>query len=304
MAYHMLNTRVAKQCGVNAALIFHYLHFWIEKNRANGKHFHDGRYWTYCSMDGFCRILDYLSPKQIRTAIEKLEREGYIVKGSYNKSSYDRTTWYAITEAGYALLCEVETENPSAFEGNSTCPDGQMEPPEWANQNAAEGNSIEETVIITDKVTDSIPPNPPEGGTGEAAPASGQSPKAETPKRGKRGKNPAQSPELTPDEEAALFAVSPRLCGVARDWFRYRSEIRKPFNTPTGRRQFIRRVLDSAQQYGADAVATLIDRSMSSGYQGVIWGDLPGIARGGGNGTRDRPSWEEIAENVAKGMKT
>ena len=171
MAYHMLNTRVAKQCGVNAALIFHYLHFWIEKNRANGKHFHDGRYWTYCSMDGFRRILDYLSPKQIRTAIEKLEREGHIVKGSYNKSSYDRTTWYAITEAGYGLLRDTETANPVAVSENSICPDGQMETPESANQSAAEGNSIEEPVIITDIATDIIPPNPPAGGTEGVYPA-------------------------------------------------------------------------------------------------------------------------------------
>ena len=171
MAYHSLNTRVAKQCGVNAALIFHYLYFWIDKNRVNEKHYHDGRYWTYCSMDGFCRILDYLSPKQIRTAIEKLEREGYIVKGSYNKSSYDRTTWYAITEAGYALLRDTETANPVAFEENSICPDGQMEAPETANQSAAEGNSIEEPVIIPVITTDIIPPNPPAGGTEGVCPA-------------------------------------------------------------------------------------------------------------------------------------
>ena len=170
MAYHSLNTRVAKRCGVNAALIFHYLHFWIEKNQVNEKHFHDGRYWTYCSMEGFCRILDYLSPKQIRTAIEKLEREGYIVKGSYNKSGYDRTTWYAITEAGYALLGDTSTANGGAAEGNSICPDGQMEAPEWANGSAAEGNSIEETVIITNTTTDIIPPNPPAGGTEGASP--------------------------------------------------------------------------------------------------------------------------------------
>lgn len=343
--FHSFSTLVAKQCGVNAAIVLRHLDFWIVKNRANKENFRDGRYWTYSSMNGFCEILDYLSPKQIRTAIEKLEQEGYIIRGNYNSSGYDRKTWYAITEAGYAafgvgggfdpgtasdeslssdeqgkMTDEAVEESvpvcpdgsiaaaaesiPFAAEGKSICPDGQMELPLRANGFAAEGKSIRGEDIATDVATDNIPPNPPKGGTGEAAPAFGQSPGSEKPKRGKRGQNPARSPELAPEEEAALFAVSPRLCGVARDWFRYRSEIRKPFNTPTGRRQFIRRVLDSAQQYGPDAVATLIDRSMSSGYQGVIWGDLPGIARGGGNGTRDRPSWEEIAENVAKGMKT
>lgn len=296
MAYHSLNTRVAKQCGVNAALIFHYLHFWIDKNRANEKHFHDGRYWTYCSMDGFCRILDYLSPKQIRTAIERLEQEGYIVKGSYNKSSYDRTTWYAITEAGYALLRDTETANPVAFEENSICPDGQMEAPETANQSAAEGNSIEEPVIITDTTTDIIPPNPPKGGTGDAPGES--APVPDKPTR-KRERNPSRSPDLTPDEEAAFLAFSPGLCEAARDWFRHKAEIKKPYNTPTSRRQFVSRVCDNAQRYGPDAVERLIRDSVSNGYQGVIWDKLPQAQYGGrGGGRNDDEEWERAFDMV------
>ena len=297
MAYHMLNTRVAKQCGVNAALIFHYLHFWIEKNRANGKHFHDGRYWTYCSMDGFRRILDYLSPKQIRTAIEKLEREGYIVKGSYNKSSYDRTTWYAVTESGYGLLRDNETANPVAVSENSVCPDGQMETPESANQSADEGNSIEETVIITDRVTDIIPPNPPEGEMGGIPAEPEPVPEAKPAK----GRKKAAGQRAFPS--APFFPENPVLEKAMADWLAYKRERREPPKTASGMKKLVARMRENAERYGAETVAAVIDESISNDYQGIVWSKIPQKAKElARNASQDCPSWAELAEEVERGV--
>lgn len=143
-----------------------------------------------------------------------------------------------------------------------------------------------------DKEQDSSPPNPPAGGTGNP-PAS--SPEPEKPNR---RRNPATSPELTPDEESTLLAFSPGLCDVTRDWFRYKAERRQMYK-PTGRQQFIQRVLDNAQRYGADAVISVIRNSMSNGYQGVTWDKLPQMAA---SGARNQPeeTWAELAARMER----
>jgi len=88
---------IAKKVGVNAAVIFHNILFWCEKNKANEIHFYDGRYWTYNSIKAWRELFPYMTEKQIRIALNKLKKNGYIVTGNYNKSAYDRTTWYSIT---------------------------------------------------------------------------------------------------------------------------------------------------------------------------------------------------------------
>ena len=103
---HSFDTNVAKACGVNAALILFHFRFWIKRNEECGRNFRDGRYWTYQSVKELCGKFDYLTPKQSRTAIKRLENGGYILKSKYNKSRYNHTTWYAITEAGYNLFSD------------------------------------------------------------------------------------------------------------------------------------------------------------------------------------------------------
>lgn len=129
---HNFDTNIAEKYGINAAIILQNMYYWIEKNRANEKHFHDGYYWTYNSLKAFEELFPYMSTKQIRGALEKLEEEGIIVCGNYNNSTYDRTKWYAITEAGYELFQE----------GKCIVPKGQMDYPEKANGLSQKGEPI------------------------------------------------------------------------------------------------------------------------------------------------------------------
>lgn len=129
---HNFDINIAEKYGINAAIILQNMYYWIEKNRANEKHFHDGYYWTYNSLKAFEELFPYMSNKQIRGALEKLEEEGIIVCGNYNNSTYDRTKWYAITEAGYELFQE----------GKCIIPKGQMESSEKANGMSQKGKPI------------------------------------------------------------------------------------------------------------------------------------------------------------------
>ena len=97
MSAHSFDPDIAARVGCNAAVIYQNLFYWAEKNAANDKHFYDGRWWTYNSISAFADLFPYLTGKQIRTALDKLEIDGLIVSGCYNKSAYDRTKWYSPT---------------------------------------------------------------------------------------------------------------------------------------------------------------------------------------------------------------
>jgi hypothetical protein len=133
---HHFNIEVASQYGVNEAIFCSNLYFWVKQNEANKKHFYDGRFWTYNSMEAYTKLFPYWTIKQIRTVIDNCEKKGLIIKGNYNKKGYDRTTWYALTDVIYVIY---EGEKYSNIK---KCPNGQMDVPKKANGNAQKGTPI------------------------------------------------------------------------------------------------------------------------------------------------------------------
>lgn len=97
------DSEVAELVGVNAAVIFKNIEFWVEKNSTTGRNEHDGRYWTYNSVKAYAEQFPYFSEGQIRKALEKLKEEGLILTGCYNDTPYDRTTWYTLTDRGISV---------------------------------------------------------------------------------------------------------------------------------------------------------------------------------------------------------
>jgi hypothetical protein len=89
---------VAREVGTDSAIILQNIVFWIAKNRANGKHNYEGTTWTYNSHKAFLELFSWLSEQNLRTCIKKLIDKKYLIKGNFNKASYDRTTWYALGE--------------------------------------------------------------------------------------------------------------------------------------------------------------------------------------------------------------
>lgn len=118
---YQFDTDIAALYGVDESIMIANLQFWIRKNEANGKHFHDGRFWTYNSIDAFTKLFPFWTARQIRRVLKSLEDKGVIVTGNYNTSAYDRTTWYAFGDSflhkGQKHL--TETSNGSDKSGES-----------------------------------------------------------------------------------------------------------------------------------------------------------------------------------------
>lgn len=124
------DTEIAKDVGVNAAILYQNIHYWCDHNRANGTNKHDGLYWTYNSMRAFADLFPYLSEAQVRQALKVLETKGYIKSGYFNKQSYDRTKWYADLR--------LQSEKSS----DSICYPSQMEMIQGANGNDTDNEPI------------------------------------------------------------------------------------------------------------------------------------------------------------------
>ena len=119
MAEHSFDIELAREFGVNAAILFNNICFWINKNRANGKNFFDGDYWTYNSKRAFAELFPYMSERQVGSALQKLVEARMIKTGNYNEDKRDKTTWYALDINGACMVQKCKIHLTKSYDGNS-----------------------------------------------------------------------------------------------------------------------------------------------------------------------------------------
>ena len=91
------NKTLAREIGLNEALILQQINYWIEINKKSGNNFYDGRYWTYNSIRAWQeKDFDYMSFDTVKRTFAKLEKAGFLLVGNYNKDPRDKTKWYTI----------------------------------------------------------------------------------------------------------------------------------------------------------------------------------------------------------------
>lgn len=112
---HYFDVEIAKAVGVNAAIVYENLAFWIRHNAKQGKNLKDGVHWTYVTQKDLAAQFEYLSTKQVRTALDRLKDADLIRTGSFNRHGYDRTTWFALTDE--TDLHDGKTELPAGANG-------------------------------------------------------------------------------------------------------------------------------------------------------------------------------------------
>ena len=117
MSLHSFEVEHAKQYGLAEAVLIKNFKFWIEHNIDQKYNFKDGRTWTYISLKELAKNFDYLSEKQVRTAIDHLIKDEVLLKGNYNKLSIDKTLWYAFVNENAFVKPYDQKEKPSAQMG-------------------------------------------------------------------------------------------------------------------------------------------------------------------------------------------
>ena len=113
MKEHSFSTEFASKYGIEEAIIFGNIYYWCLQNKENGINLKKGddgvaRYYTYNSIASIQENYYYMTLSKVYRVMEKLEAEGLIVTGCFNKRVNDRTRWYAVTEKGEEIYLECE----------------------------------------------------------------------------------------------------------------------------------------------------------------------------------------------------
>jgi len=139
---HAFDTSLAKKYGVHEAIIIHHFQHWIkinirsDKRKNSDKHYKDGHHWTYQTAESISDHFEYLSLKQVRRIVDKLEDLDVIIKGNYNDNKYDQTKWYAFNDE--ELFLQVSNN-----EGDADVPHREM--PKRADRRSEKGRPIPDT---------------------------------------------------------------------------------------------------------------------------------------------------------------
>jgi hypothetical protein len=118
--YFTFSTEDANRYGVDGAILLHHIRYWVSKNEANDKNYHEDRYWTYNSSAAFSKLFPFWTARKVGRLLIKLEEEGAILSGNYNDKRYDRTKWFtlsdAITDSGNIHLTNMVNANTKSVQ--------------------------------------------------------------------------------------------------------------------------------------------------------------------------------------------
>lgn len=94
---------VAAAYGADAAIFINNIVFWTLKNKAENRHYHEGRYWTYGTVAGFAKLYPLWSEPQLKRIISRCREAGILLTGDFNDDRRNRTGWYSPSDEILAL---------------------------------------------------------------------------------------------------------------------------------------------------------------------------------------------------------
>ncbi len=121
---HSYNVSVAADVGINAAVLFYNICYWVEENTTNDRNFINGKYWTYNTIKALQTMFPEMTKNQIEYALKKLKDNGYIESAALSEDTRDRTNYYTVCDTDKWILCEKKqntiSENSDMATENSS----------------------------------------------------------------------------------------------------------------------------------------------------------------------------------------
>ncbi|WP_398472854.1 hypothetical protein [Tardiphaga sp.] len=103
MDLQTFDVEIAKEYGLECAVLFQAIGYWARHNRSKPDRQRDGKAWMYMSRREWLEEFGYIGEGTLRSALQKLANAGLIERGNYSEGMYARTTWYTLTETGWEL---------------------------------------------------------------------------------------------------------------------------------------------------------------------------------------------------------
>lgn len=120
MKSYSFSEDVAKEYGVDAAILLRSFQFWIELNKARGNNQRDGRTWTFNTYSSIAEQFPFWDADKVRRIIDKLVKDEVLLKTfKYNRYNIDKTNWYAFNDESKWLSSKTVDELPKDYEEDS-----------------------------------------------------------------------------------------------------------------------------------------------------------------------------------------
>lgn len=104
-------SELAQVVGLNEAIVLQEVYYWCKVNKREKRPTHDGYYWVYNSYTDWTENhFPWWSYDTVRGIFKKLEKQGLLIAGNFNKSKMDRTRWYRIN---FPVLSATIESSPS-----------------------------------------------------------------------------------------------------------------------------------------------------------------------------------------------
>lgn len=123
---HSFDTGIARICGFEAAILYNHICYWLGINKHNPDCQHEGKIWMYQSHEQLANSLEYMSVRQVKEAMMKLLKEGFLVKGNFNKNVFNKTNWYALPDENILGNSKKSYESTNSVPSMSQNPDDRM----------------------------------------------------------------------------------------------------------------------------------------------------------------------------------
>jgi len=111
---------LAELIGLHEAIVLQQVHYWVEINTKAQKNLKDDFYWTYNSYQAWQLQFPFWTLRAIKGIIARLESQGLLITGNFNKAKFDRTKWYRIDHERLANIegkrkCKKFTMEETSF---------------------------------------------------------------------------------------------------------------------------------------------------------------------------------------------
>ena len=105
--YISFNMYLADKYGIKEAIIIQDISYWVLKNQDDDRNTHDDYNWTFNNTQYFAEKISS-TIKTTQRILKKLETDGILKIGNYNKIQYDRTKWYTIIDEEIASIYGID----------------------------------------------------------------------------------------------------------------------------------------------------------------------------------------------------
>ncbi len=122
---HSFDTGIAKTLGINAAIVFNHIVYWIGINAAKDSNMRDGKFWMYETQQDMADYLEYMTLEEVKKSVVKLLDAGLLIKANYNSNPFDRTSWYTTADPNIYRIKKTLTKAPDGAMQNATRSDAK-----------------------------------------------------------------------------------------------------------------------------------------------------------------------------------